>query len=283
MRSLPGNLATRIVLVALTVGLVIAAGSQPALADPVIDADSDDVRDGLVIVGQEANEGSDTPGQTTPTTSPYVSYRWSSLCSTGPTTTIDLECTASLTCDTPDLRRWQLWGQLANGNWVTIRTQCFGATPPEVESPTVTQGDVISALRRIGLPHLVTKVQPDSKTLVNFDTIFYTDPEPVSLNLTILGQAVDVQATPSQYLWVFDDGTSATTTTPGAAYPAKTIVHRYADARVTVHPHVEVTYTAQFRVNGGAWQNIDETVTTVGPDATLRVAEATPLLSGEHR
>jgi hypothetical protein len=147
----------------------------------------------------------------------------------------------------------------------------------------VTPGHVLSALRRIGLPRLETHVQPEATTLVNFDTIFHTEPEPVALSLTILGQGVEVVATPSRYHWVFGDGASATTDSPGSPYPDKTVVHRYSDARVTVHPHVEVTYTARFRVSGGAWQDIAETVTTVGPDTSLRIAEATPLLSGEHR
>jgi hypothetical protein len=85
------------------------------------------------------------------------------------------------------------------------------------------------------------------------------------------------------YLWVFADGATLTTTTPGDPYPAKTVVHRYEDAHLTLHPHVETTYSARFRVGGGNWQDIEDTVTTVGPAATLRIAEAIPLLSGEHQ
>jgi hypothetical protein len=43
-----------------------------------------------------------------------------------------------------------------------------------------------------------------------------------------------------------------------------------------------VTYTARFRVNGGAWQDIDETVTITGPESSLRVSEASPTLSGNY-
>lgn len=242
---------------------------------------------GVIGVGVEcASPGSSTPSGMEPAgqQAPYVGYAWASVCSTGPSLEGPiLECAASMTCDSPRLRRWQLWGQRPNGSWRTIRTQCFGATPQEYVPPTVTAGDVISALRRVGLPRLETVIQPEAKTLVNFDTIFHTEPEDVSLNLTILGQGVDVVATPSTYRWVFGDGASTTTVTPGGPYPTKDVVHRYSDARVTVHPHVEVTYAARFRVNGGSWQDIGETVTTVGPDATLRVAEAIPMLSGQHR
>jgi hypothetical protein len=177
---------------------------------------------------------------------------------------------------------WQLWGQLPNGSWRTISTQCFGGRPPQVQPPQVTAGDVLSALRRVGLPELETHIQPRDKTLVNFDTIFYTDPQPVDVQLTILGQAVDVAATPASYHWVFGDGSEATTATPGDPYPAKTVTHRYSDAQVTVSAHVEVTYSARFSVNGGEWEEIPETVTTVGPPSVLRIAEADPLLSGQR-
>ena len=142
---------------------------------------------------------------------------------------------------------------------------------------------VLSALRRVGLPELTTFVQPESKTLVNFDTIFYTDPEPVNLDLTILGQGVEVEARTTTYRWVFGDGTETTTESPGAPYPSKEITHRYVDAAVTVNPHVEAVYSARFRVSGGEWQEIGETITTVGPDAELRVVEGTPLLAGDVR
>jgi hypothetical protein len=138
---------------------------------------------------------------------------------------------------------------------------------------------VLRAIRRVGLPELTTQIQPSDKTLVNFDTIFYTEPEPVSLQLTILGQGVQVEATTTTYRWVFGDGTEVSTDSPGSPYPAKDVVHRYADADVTVQPHVEAVYSARFRVGGGDWQEIPETVTTVGPPADLRVVEGTPLIA----
>ena len=259
------------------------AGSTTATADPTVGGAAGD--DAFVIVGEEANGGSPTGGTTAPSGggNTYRAYRWASICQPNPEgSPAQLECSASLTCPDPVQRRWQLWGQTQQGQWVTVTTQCMGGTPPEVALPTVTPGDVLNALRRVGLPELETFVQPEDKTLVNFDTIFYTESEPVSVDLTILGQAVDVVATPSRYQWVFGDGTSATTDVPGAPYPSKAVTHRYADAQVTVAPHVEVTYSARFRVNGGGWQDIDGTVTTVGPPTTVRVAEATGVLSGAH-
>jgi hypothetical protein len=45
---------------------------------------------------------------------------------------------------------------------------------------------------------------------------------------------------------------------------------------------VDVTYTARFRVNGGPWQAIDETVTITGPEGSLRIAQAHGSLSGNY-
>ena len=91
-----------------------------------------------------------------------------------------------------------------------------------------------------------------------------------------------MEATPSSYTWHHGDGSATTTAGPGARYPAKDVVHEYTDAHVTVSPSVDVTYSARFRVNGGAWQDIPETVTIAGPGGSLRIAEATAVLSGDY-
>jgi hypothetical protein len=146
----------------------------------------------------------------------------------------------------------------------------------------VTPALVLNALRRIGLPAIQVRTQPHDKTLVNFDTIFYAKPQTLTRTITLLGQRVAVEARPSQYNWHHGDGTTATTTDPGAPYPAKDIVYDYTDAHTTVQTSVDVTYTARFRVGGGGWQDIPETVTITGPASNLRISEATPLLSGQY-
>jgi hypothetical protein len=146
----------------------------------------------------------------------------------------------------------------------------------------VTPGLVLQALRRVGLPALEVRTQPADKTLVNFDTIFYTKPATVTRTITLLGQRVDVEATPSSYTWNHGDGTDATTSTPGAPYPAKDIVYDYIHAHITVQTSVDVTYDARFRVAGGTWRDIPAAVTIAGPPSDLRISEATPLLSGQY-
>ncbi len=86
----------------------------------------------------------------------------------------------------------------------------------------------------------------------------------------------------SGHTWHHGDGATTTTSSPGAPYPATDITYRYARADTTVRPRVDVTYTARFRVNGGEWRDIDETVTIAGTEGSLRIAEAHATLSGDY-
>ncbi len=161
---------------------------------------------------------------------------------------------------------------------------CSGNGPPPVAGaaapPQVTEGMVLAAFRRIPLPSLRSHSQPANKTLINFDTIFFTEAQPLTRNLTLLGQRVRLEIKPSRFEWVHGDGTTDTTSSPGAPYPAKDIVYRYADAHRTVEHRVVVTWSAQWSLNGGPLEPVNGTVTTTGPNTPLRVAEASPVLSG---
>ncbi len=159
---------------------------------------------------------------------------------------------------------------------------CSGTGPPPIATviPQVTEAMILAAFRRIPLPSLRSQSQPADKTLINFDTIFFTQAEPLTRQVTLLGQSVRLEIRPSRFEWVHGDGTTATTTTAGAPYPAKDVVHRYADAHETVAHRVVVTWSAEYSLNGGPLQPVNGTVTTSGPATPLRVAEASPALSG---
>lgn len=163
---------------------------------------------------------------------------------------------------------------------------CSGdGTLPAVQTaapPQVTDAMVLAAFRRIPVPELRSISQPDDTTLVNFDTIFYVQADGFTETVTLLGQRVRLEIEPSSFRWEHGDGTSATTSTPGAAYPSKEVVYRYQDAHVTVRHRVVVTWTAQWSLNGGPLRPVSGTVTTTGPTTALRVAEAVPALSGQR-
>jgi hypothetical protein len=186
----------------------------------------------------------------------------------------------SVKCPKPDEVFIIIWALNEDGIYYPVKKGCFGpGTPPVVR---LTQDLVLSELQRVGLPKLTVETNPVGKTLVNLDTIFFTDPTPVTRTLSILGQSVVVEATPATYVWHFGDGGTSSSDSPGAPYPAMDLTHRYAHGKVTMHPSVDTTYSARFRVNGGAWQDVSGTVTIAGSTIDLRVVEATPVLSGNR-
>ncbi len=123
-------------------------------------------------------------------------------------------------------------------------------------------------------------MQPAGETLVNLETIFFAREPQWARTVQLLGYTVDIEAAPATYAWSFGDGATIESQSPGAPYPSDDIVHAYADAHVTVRPSVDVAYEIRYRVDGGAWQTIDETVPAAGYPVDLVVREATPLLVG---
>jgi len=160
--------------------------------------------------------------------------------------------------------------------------QCFGngLVPPPTTPAKLTPGDILTAVKKIGLPSLRINIQPGGETLVNFDTILYAQPQPFRRDVTLLGYDIDLVATPARYTWQHGDGTSHTTSRPGKPYPSKDVIHRYQQPAKNLHPSVDVTYEVRFRVDGGAWQNLSQTLQASGPTGDLDVKEATPVLVG---
>jgi len=153
------------------------------------------------------------------------------------------------------------------------------ADEPDPDNPELTEGDVLRAVREIGLPSLKVRIQPGEETLVNIETIFYTRPQAFERSITLLGFDIDLSAEPVRYTWVHDDGTASTTSRPGKPYPAMDVTHRYREPADDVHPRVDVTYRVRYRVDGGAWQTIGQTLLASGPAAELDVREAAPVLT----
>lgn len=252
--------------------------------DPSVDPSDPTV----VISGTATTPGTVSPGDETPVSdsfdSPPRDYEWLLACSENRPGRAMVDCAAAQTCTAPGESRWVLWArELPDGDWYEYAFECYKTKPPIPDRParpTVTPDMVEEAVRRLGLPSLPLQVQPADATLVNFDTIFYTEPQPFDHTVTIVGFDVRVLAEPVSYGWAFGDGSAMTTGIPGAPYPAKDVVHRYDDAHVTVEPSVDVTYEIRYAVDGGAFQQLDTTLTAQGPPTGLRIREATALLAG---
>ena len=70
---------------------------------------------------------------------------------------------------------------------------------------------------------------------------------------------------------------------PGAAHvdgEEHRVFHVYTDADVVVRPRVDVTYAGRFRIEGGPWLPIPETLTVAGAPARLEVITARVHLVG---
>jgi|SRR3954447_11855839 hypothetical protein len=151
--------------------------------------------------------------------------------------------------------------------------------PPETPEE-VTPGMVATALKVLPLPSSALEVQPpNGRTLVNFETNFYTETRAFDRTVTLLGQRVDLHIVPAEFGWRFGDGGLLTTDEPGSPYPQLDVTHRYLK-KGHVGPSVDTTYTATYRVNGGAWRDVPGSVTIPGAPVDLDVVTATPTLVG---
>ena len=146
----------------------------------------------------------------------------------------------------------------------------------------LTPRDVQRAFARLSWPASTLVVQPPKgRTLVNFDTNFFTtNTAPTTQVVTLLGQRVTIEATPTAYRWHFGAGDGdRTTSDPGAAYPDLRVTFRYPRVG-TVQPSVDTTYAGRYRVGAGPWRTIPATLTVAGPSVVLEVVSATPHLMG---
>jgi hypothetical protein len=150
--------------------------------------------------------------------------------------------------------------------------------------PQVTPALVLRAFERVPLPESELVVQPPGgQTLVGLDTIFSTEADGFTETVTLLGRSVELDITPSSYRWSHGDSTEQTTDWPGEEWrrggAGRYVIHAYDD-RMRVSTSVDTTWSARYRVDGGAWQEVPGTVTIEGQAASLRVRSASPHLVG---
>lgn len=156
----------------------------------------------------------------------------------------------------------------------------FCDIPTDAAQPEVTPGLVLRAFQRIPLPEAQLMIQPPrGRTLVNFETNFYTEQGEFTRTVPLLGRQVELRIWPATFRWRFGDGDVRETSSPGSAYPDLEITHSYR-RRGRVAPSVDTTYAAEFRVNGGPWREVAGTVTIPGSPQSLRVVTARPVLVG---
>ena len=191
-------------------------------------------------------------------------------------------CNNPRTCAVPpDSLRYDVLRSEAGGPFLKVGEVCL-TTDEAAQLGVITTAMVLREFRRLDWPTSPLVVQPPGgRTLVNFETNFSTtNTEPSTRTVVLLGQQVEIEATPTSWLWHFGDGESEATRTPGALYPDLEVTHTYLDADVVETPSVDTVYTGRYRINGGPWQQIPETLTVPGEAVELEVVEAQPVLVG---
>lgn len=124
-------------------------------------------------------------------------------------------------------------------------------------------------------PSEVNVQPPDGWTLVNVDTIAFTERQPRTMSTSLFGIPVEIRAVPSNYSWDFGDGSAPLVTSdPGAPYPAHTVAHAYT---MTGEAAISLTTTwhGQFRLAGEpTWYDVAGEATTVSSSGSLEILEA---------
>lgn len=178
-----------------------------------------------------------------------------------------------ISCPDPDQSGYLVERRLSSsGEWQFVSINCRAS-----DGPVLTPRRILEEVRRVGLPSMSVQAPPE--TFVNYETVVYTRAATFTRTVNLLGFTVDIEATPSEFLWNYGDGATETTTSAGRPYPATDITHTWTDAHHTFHPSVDVTYQIRYRVNGGTWQTLADTITAQGPEGDVRIREATGMLT----
>ena len=167
--------------------------------------------------------------------------------------------------------------------WQLIGTTCWADAVPG-SRPTLTMAMILEAFHNTPWAKPEITTQPaGNTTLVGLDTYYKVnwtsegfqpeevDPiDPSRMN----GYHVDIRVKLANFIWVFGDGqTFGPTKSEGGVYPSGDITHQYQSGGA-YGASVNTTFAGEFRIDGGEWAPIPDTVTVPGPATTVTVRTA---------
>ncbi|WP_147064279.1 hypothetical protein [Knoellia locipacati] len=165
------------------------------------------------------------------------------------------------------------------GIWTTWGVTCFPNELPGSNLPTLAM--VQQAFREIDFAKGGLSIQPvGNVTLVNLPTFFQASwpeagvgPDEIDAS-ALLGYRLEIQPIVRSLTYVYGDGNSSgPTESLGGPHPDGAIRWTYTRAGAMA-TRLDTTYGARFRLQGGAWMTIPDTVTVQGTPVTLTVREA---------
>ena len=170
------------------------------------------------------------------------------------------------------------------GPWVQYGITCFPEDAPGPARPRVTMAMVLAAFHDTDFAKPVLVVEPRGNvTLVTLPTYFQTSwpqagYQPGEVDLVdparMAGFRVEIRPAVKSITYDYGDGsTSGPTTSLGGPFPEGDITKTYLRAGAFA-VRADVTYSGQFRVNGGQWIDIPGDVTIRGTAQTLTVKTA---------
>ena len=158
-----------------------------------------------------------------------------------------------------------LLSHATGGKPVTVHEMCTAQAntgAPLAAGPTTVSNEQVARL----IPHgSGINRYPSGEIFVIFKQpmMVWTSPDKQTFNITLLGTAVEVEATPVSFNWDWRDGQSFETTDPGTPYPNYTVSHAY---EVTGNGYViklRTSWSARWRIAGQSqWHQVNGTVTT---------------------
>lgn len=159
----------------------------------------------------------------------------------------------------PVLPLWTRRRDTASSPW-SAWVQVVSWSCPQDRLPALTLED----FRRLPLAPPPLTIQPDRpEVLVNIATITMAEATTQRFTTDLLGHPIEVEATPSAFVWDYGDGTEPLrTTSPGHPWPDHDVFHDYrAPGTYTI------TLTTEFRgryrlVGSTTWLDVDGTATT---------------------
>jgi hypothetical protein len=167
--------------------------------------------------------------------------------------------------------------------WQLIGTTCWSDAVPG-SRPVLTMAMIQDAFNHTPWAVAEISTQPAGNvTLVGLDTYYKVNwttqgfqpneidaIDPARMN----GYRVDIRVKLVNFMWQFGDGqTFGPTTSEGGVYPSGNITHQYLKGGA--YPaSVNTTFGGEFRIDGGDWAPIPDTVTVPGPTTTVTVRTA---------
>lgn len=185
----------------------------------------------------------------------------------------------------PAVRVWQMevdrtGTPVPQAGWEEIGYTCFSDLVPGADN-VLTMQMIINQFHDTKFAKPTTSIQPVGlKTLVNLPTYYELKwPEQgfepgEADTTTLVGRRVDIEPVFRSATYIYGDGeSSGPIKSLGGPHPTGDVIHTYRK-KMVAPVQINATYSGRFRVDGGEWITIPDTVTIEGTPSNLTVAEA---------